>query len=288
MPDRATVKDRPPQVEVTASIKQDRKLFHRFNDNTRHRGAVFALRFLLLGALLALWQYFGTSSPAAVFTISSPGRVAVYLGNFLIDRSTFGTWSDLSTTTEEAAGGFIIGVVAGIFLACCVGLSHQLRAFIAPFISMANALPKIALAPLFIIFFGNSYGSKTYFVASVIFFLSFYNVYVGLGSIDPIYIRNAKVLGANRKWVAKEVYFPSIVGWIATSLRLSASFALAAAIVSEYLGSNHGLGYIIYSAQEASNPTVVVGVILIIAIVAVLVDRIIVRVQRHFSRWRLP
>ena len=119
---------------------------------------------------------------------------------------------------------------------------------------MLNALPKIALAPLFILIFGESVSARAYFVAAGIFFITFYNVFGGIRSIDVVYLRNARVLGANRRWLVRDVYAPSIVGWVMTSLRaLTSAWALTGAVIAEYLGSVKGMGYIVATGQQSSS-----------------------------------
>ncbi|HSY15744.1 MAG TPA: ABC transporter permease [Jatrophihabitantaceae bacterium] len=219
--------------------------------------------------------------------ISTPWHVAQYLWDFASGSSEQGSWSDLRVTLQEAAGGCVLGVAVGIALAVLASSSRWLGLFASPFVAVVNALPKIALAPLFILIFGANYQSKVYFVAAAIFFLSFYNIYTGIRSIDTLYLRNTRILGANRRWLVREVYLPSIVGWVAISLRLSATYAIVCAVISEYLSANQGMGYVVYLAQGVNDPTVVIGGILIISFAALIIDRVIVRVQRHFTSWRL-
>ncbi|HXC76926.1 MAG TPA: ABC transporter permease [Candidatus Acidoferrum sp.] len=241
----------------------------------------------LTAVVLGLWQYIGSTSQTEALVISTPWHVAEYLWQFASGSSAQGSWSDLSVTFQEAAGGCVLGVAVGIVLAVLVASSRWVALFATPFVAIVNALPKIALAPLFILIFGANYQSKVYFVAAAIFFLSFYNIYTGIRSIDILYLRNTRILGANRRWLIREVYIPSIVGWVAISLRLSATYAIVCAVVAEYLSANQGMGYVVYLAQGVNNSTVVIGGILIVSFTALIIDRIIVRTQRHFTSWRL-
>jgi NitT/TauT family transport system permease protein len=252
-----------------------------------HRIVVTVAQVALAAVAIAVWQYIGSRSVSAGYTISTPGHVADYLWKFVTGTSSLGGWQDLWITLGEAAVGYFIGVLVGIALAIGVSTSIWLERFTAPFVSAINALPKVALAPLFILYFGSTFKSKVYFVAAGIFFLSFYNVVNGMKSIDPRFVRNGRALGANRLWLARDIYLPSIVGWVAASLRLSAAFAIGGAVISEYLGALRGIGYVIYTAQESYNPAAVIGGILIVGFAALIVDRVIVRIQRHFSSWRL-
>jgi NitT/TauT family transport system permease protein len=258
---------------------------------------LFGIQILMVAIVVLLWQYAGTTSATQKLVISTPVNVAKYIWYFITGQTgvahtingqpTIGSWNDMWVTLQQAAGGYVLGIGSGIIVAVIVASSRWLRLFSAPFVSIGNAIPKIALIPLFILIFGSNYKSTVYFIATGIFFIAFYNVYNGIRSIDTLYLKNASALGANRRWLAREVYMPSIVGWLAASLRLCAAFSIAGAVLCEYFSSQQGMGYIIYTAYESASISVVIGAMLLVAFMALLIDRIVVRVQRHYSRWRL-
>ena len=198
-----------------------------------------------------------------------------------------GFWSDIGWTLLEAAIGYGVGVLAAVALVAVIVPLPGLARFAAPFIAMANALPKIVLAPVFILWLGFSLRSKVLFVASGIFFVIFYGVYAGVRSIDRVLADNQRVLGSSRLGLVRNVYLPSVVGWLISSLRLSAAWALTAAVVSEYLGSNQGIGFRIAQAQQTLDPSTVLAGIVVVAVVAVICDRSLVLVERRFSQWRV-
>ncbi|HEX3842110.1 MAG TPA: ABC transporter permease [Acidimicrobiales bacterium] len=255
-------------------------------ETRRHKRIVRIIQIAIVLVALGLWEYLGKSSKTLNLTISTPWDTAKWIGQWAEGKQAHG-WSDLVVTLEEAAYGMFLGVLIGVVLAVVVSTSKWVRLFSAPFVSMLNALPKIALAPLFILIFGESVSARAYFVAAGIFFITFYNVFGGIRSIDVIYLRNARVLGANRRWLVRDVYAPSIVGWVMTSLRLTSAWALTGAVIAEYLGSVKGMGYIVATGQQSSSTPEVLGGVLIVAVVALIVDRVIVRIERHFSVWRL-
>jgi NitT/TauT family transport system permease protein len=253
---------------------------------TRRRVLLLVTQIGILAVVLIAWQHDG-SSAVGELTISTPRNVLSFLWEFVSGGSMLASWQDLCATFKEAAGGYALGVVTGILLAVALNSNRWLELFAAPFVSAVNALPKIALAPLFILLFGETYISKVYFVAAGIFFLSFYNVLNGLRSIEPRFLRHVYALGGTRRWAVRDIYIPSIIGWVVASLRLSAAFALGGAVICEYLGSLQGMGHVIYNAQQAYDPAAVVGAILIVGIVALIIDRVLVQLQRRFSLWRL-
>jgi NitT/TauT family transport system permease protein len=251
----------------------------------RRRLLIRAAQILIVVALIGVWQWIGGGSKTETLTISTPWDTAKWIGQWAAGSQVHG-WSDLVTTLEEAVLGWLLGQAVGIVLAVALASSGWLRVFGAPFVSVLNALPKIALAPLFILIFGETLTSKVYFVTAGIFFITFYNVFGGIRSIDLLLLRNARILGASRVWLVREVYVPSILGWVMTSLRLTSAWALTAAVVAEYLGSLGGMGYIVSVGQQSANVPEVLGGVLVVAVAALIIDRIIVYAERHFARWR--
>jgi NitT/TauT family transport system permease protein len=251
----------------------------------RRRRLIRTAQVLIVVALIGVWQWIGGGSKTQALTISTPWDTARWIGQWAAGSQVHG-WSDLVATLEEAALGWLLGVAIGVILAVVLASSAWMRLFGAPFVSVLNALPKIALAPLFILIFGETLTSKVYFVTAGIFFITFYNVFGGIRSIDLLLLRNARMLGASRAWLVREVYAPAILGWVMTSLRLTSAWALTAAVIAEYLGSIQGMGYIVSIGQQSANIPEVLGGVLVVAVVALIVDRILVHVERHFARWR--
>lgn len=255
----------------------------RKRSRRRTTAAVVATQIALLLALIGGWALIARDE-VWVNLVGSPVGVVSQLGEWLVD-STF--WEDMGLTSLEAVLGYGLGVLIAIVLVAIIVPVRALDRFFAPFIAMANALPKIVLAPLFILWLGFSITSKVLFVAAGIFFLIFYGVYSGVRSIDHVLLDNARVLGATRGRIIVDVYLPSIVGWLIASLRLSSAWALTAAVVSEYLGSNSGIGYRIALAQQTLDPSAVIAGIIAVAVLAVLVDQLLVLVERRYTQWRV-
>jgi NitT/TauT family transport system permease protein len=246
---------------------------------------VWGGRLTVLVALLGGWHWLGTSSAAWMLVVSSPTEVASTLAQVLGPGGPW--WADLATTLQEAAAGFLLGVVAAVLLVAVMVPSPLLARFVAPFIAAANSLPVIVLAPMFIVWFGISQTSKVYFVATAIFFIVFYGLYTGIRSTDRLLLDNARALGARPHEVIWHVYVPAILNWIIAGLRLSSAWALLAAVVAEYLGANQGLGFQIATAQQELRADVVIAGIVVVATLAVVLDRAFMRIEVRFSRWRV-
>jgi len=241
-------------------------------------------RVLIVVAFVGAWHAIGTRSPVERLTFSTPESVLTTLGRWTND-ATF--WRDLGITLTEAVLGYLMGVGSGVVLAAVVFSSTTIERFLRPFVAVFNALPKVVLAPLFLFWFGIGISSKVYFTASVIFFIIFYGVYTGMKAIDVSLVNNMRALGASTVDLTVHVYAPAILTWIVAGLRLSFTFAILATVLGEFLGGTEGLGVRISLATQQLQNNVVIAGIIAIALVAVLVDRSLVRVERRFTRWKL-
>jgi NitT/TauT family transport system permease protein len=249
----------------------------------RRKVVVRIVQLALLGAVLGIWQNAGSSQLGKVL-YSTPTDVVRVLRSWATDSAV---WSDLGVTLREALLGYAIGASFAVLLALLLLTSPFAQRFTAPFVAAMGALPKVAMAPLFGVWFGLGITSKVAFVVSITFFLVFWGVTTGLRAIDPVYIQNTRLLGARRLWMLREVYLPATVGWVMTSLRVCISWAFIGATIAEYLAASHGIGFRVRDAQALFRQDVVVSGILVISIVALLFDRGLWRVERRFSRWRL-
>lgn len=243
---------------------------------------IWFCRAAIVTALAASWQFFGQDEYwKSVF--SSPSEVSQKFATWMADSRW---WGHLAATLEEAALGYLLGVAVALVLVALITPNPLLGRFLAPYLAALNSLPKIALAPLFIFWFGTTLASKVYFVASLICFIIFHGIQTGLRTIDPAVRDNVRLLGASRLSMLMHLYIPAIFTWIISSLRLSSAFALLAAVIGEYLGSNKGLGYLIASAQQSMQPDAVIAGIISVAAIALLLDRSLHATEMRMSAWR--
>ncbi len=247
------------------------------------RQVVWLIRVILIFSILGFWQLATLGDDYLQVVFSSPYLVAQRLVVWLADPKW---WGHLGSTLQGATLGYLLGVTVALALVALVTPSPWLSAYAAPFIAVLNSLPKIALAPLFIFWFGIALQSKVYFVASTMCFIVFYGIHTGLRSIDPVLRDNTRVLGASNTEMLMHLYAPAILTWIISSLRLSLTFALLAAVVSEYLGSIHGIGYLIQDGQLTLRTDILIAGIFVIAIISITLDRALLVVEKYMSRWR--
>ncbi len=195
-------------------------------------------------------------------------------------------WGHLIVTLEEALLGLIVGAVLGI--GCGFGLARMpLVARVAdPYIKMLNAVPRVVLAPLFLLWFGLGIWSKVALAVTLVFFVMFFNTYQGVRDADPVIIDNVRMLGASERQLARHVLVPSALTWIFSSLQTSLGFAMVGAVVGEYLGAARGLGYVIAQAEGTFDTTGVFAGMTVLAAVVVIVSSAVTRLERWLLRWK--
>jgi NitT/TauT family transport system permease protein len=268
-----------PAIDVAAAARQARCR----RAGGAPRWVIWLARLAIAGTALTLWQIGGSADGYWNLVFSSPANVLATLLKWVSDPAW---WQHLWTTLEEAALGYLLGVSLALALVAAVAPYPVVGRFLGPFIAALNSLPKIALAPLFILWFGIKLQSKVYFVASLICFIVFHGVLSGLRTIDPDLLANTRMLGASRAQLLVEVYIPAILTWIIASLRLSLAWALLSAVIAEYLGSNKGLGFLVATGQQSLQANVVIAGILVVATVSVALDRLLIHAERRMTQWR--
>ena len=175
-------------------------------------------------------------------------------------------------------------MVVGVAL----GQNRFLADVVQPYIKVMNAIPRIVLGALFTVALGLGTGSKVLLAAVLVFFVVFFNAYQGVREVDQNLINNARVLGASKFQVTRNVVVPSALTWIIASLHVAFGFAIIGAIVGEFLGAQKGLGLVIASSQNNFNPNGVFAAMLIIAVVALTAEGLIGWLERRLLAWRPP
>ena len=205
-------------------------------------------RLLVLGIGLLFWQFAAGDLVPGVrlvdpFFISSPSRIAVDLQKGFADGILL---KDAGITLFEAFGGLIIGMITGIAAGLAFGMWRPLELIAEPFMSALNALPRPAIAPLMV---GIGLASKVLLAWSLVFFLVFYNTYLGVKTIDQDIINAMRPTRASPAQLIRIVVFPSVFSCIFVALRLSVSYALIGAIIGEFVGATAGIGYQLIAAE---------------------------------------
>jgi len=246
------------------------------------RRRLFLYRALFALALLAFWE--GASGRLIdPFWVSSPSRVFAYLAQVTLDGSIF---EHAAVTLYEVVVGFVLGAVTGIGTGFLLARRETLAAVLDPFIVAFNGIPRIALAPLFIIWFGIGPNSKVVLVVIVVFFLTFFSTYSGIKGVDLELKNLLRIWGASARQVLLKITVPATVPWILVGLKLSVPYALVGAVVGEFVAASKGLGYLINYNTSLFSTTGALGGILVLAAVVVVCNEALDRVEARLLRWR--
>ncbi|GAA1931011.1 ABC transporter permease [Microbacterium aoyamense] len=208
----------------------------------RLRSRVVVTQVALVVGALGLWQLAGNLGWINTFLFGSPVGTAQILWRWIQDGTLL---VNTAVTLYEATVGFVIAVVIAIPLGIVLARSPFWDRVTEPFIDMANATPRFALAPIFVFMFGLGSMMKIALVITVVFFVILINTMAGTKAIEEDFIRLGRIAGANRRQLLARVVFPATGGYILAGLRLSVPYALAAAVVGEMFSGNSGLGYLV-------------------------------------------
>ena len=190
---------------------------------------------------------------------------------------------DTFVTGIESVIGFVIGSLLGSLLGLALWLTPRFAKILRPFIVAVNGLPKIALAPLIIVWFGLGIESKIAIAAIVTFIVSLITAHSGAMEVDQDLIRLMRSLGAQRSQTFVKVVLPSTIPWIVSGLRLNVGLALIGAVVGEYIAAKEGLGYRIYYAGTLYDLNTVWVGLFALMILALVLDYTVTLVERHFQ-----
>lgn len=253
----------------------------------RHRFLVHGTRVLLLVGLLGLWEWLARAAVIDPFNFSMPSKIWDQMSQWALHGTPQGSlWEQIWYTLHEALLGWVIGVIGGVVLGIALGRIRFLADVLGPYIKVLNALPRIVLAPIFLIWFGLGPASKVASAVVLVFFPVFFNAFQGAREVDRNLVANSRILGASNHQVTLHVVIPSATSWIFTSLHVSFGFALIGAIVGEYIGATKGLGLLVSASQGTFNAAGVYAAMVILAVVALLAEGLLAFLERRLFRWK--
>jgi len=248
---------------------------------------------LLLVAIFAVWQVLTQPGLVPPLVWDNPDRAAFFFGEPVKMFQAIWAWfadgsiyKHLWATLEETVLAFVIGSVMGLAMGLWLGLSSTASTLLDPYITALNAMPRVVLAPIFMVWFGLGIWSKVALGVTLVFFIVFFNVYQGVKEVSPVVLNNTVMLGANRRQQLRYVYLPSATSWVFSSLHTSVGMAFVGAVVGEYLGSAKGVGYLIQQAEGAFDINTVFAGILVLTAFALILDFAVTRAERRLLRWR--
>ncbi|WP_232667736.1 ABC transporter permease [Pseudonocardia sp. TRM90224] len=238
---------------------------------------------LLAVVLIAGWEIGANTGAIDTFFFSQPSAIAQQVITWFVEGSI---WEHLRITLVEALLALVIGTAAGLGFGFLLARVELLAQILDPYIKVLNSLPRVVLAPIFLLWFGLGIWSKVAFGVTLVFFIVFFNTYQGVREVNRVLVDNARMLGATESQLLRHVFLPSALSWIFSSLHVSVGFAIVGAVVGEYLGSSAGVGFLISQAEGVFDTTAVFAGMVVLSVVVLIIDTVVHRVERYLLRWR--
>ena len=253
---------------------------------TRRRGRANwrgLLVFLPGVATVILWEIAAWEWQSVARLVSQPTEIA----HGIVDVVATGTsWQHLEATLTEMAVGYAIGAVSGVALGFLFGRVKLLGDIFNPYITLFNGIPKVALAPVFVIWFGIGVMSKIAIILTMVFFVVFINTFAGLRSVNEDYVAIVRIMGASGWQVVREVFLPATLPFIIVGLRAGIPFSVIGAVVGEFIAATKGLGYFINYHQGTYDTNGIFVGVTILALLVVVLDGVLSLLERRLLKWR--
>ena len=253
------------------------------------RGRARALRLAAIVAFLVLWSLLsGAVVVLKLFNpIFLPGPWLV-LGSVL-DMAVRGPlWIHLAATLERVAMGFGAGAALGVALGLAAGHLTLVRNVVEPLVEVLRPIPPLALLPMFIVWVGIGEASKIGFITYATFFPIFLTTVTGVRQIDPLLVRAAESLGARGVALFTRVILPAALPDILTGLRLGVALAFFVIVISEFIGAEHGLGYLINDGRNFFLVPQMLGAAVVLGLLGYAGNGLVRLLERRLTRWQHP
>lgn len=240
------------------------------------------LRLITLSVILVVWE---TISGTLIdpFWISKPSVVFTYLYKSIADGTLF---YHVGVTLLEAALGLIIGVFFGAVFGFVIGRIKIVGDLLDPFLIAVYSLPKVALAPLFILYFGVGIEQKVALAAMIVFFFMFFETYVGAKNVDPYWINVIKVMGGSGYNILRKVVIPASLVWVFVGLKICVPYSIVGAVVGELLASSKGIGYRLIDATHMFRTGQVFAWLVVLMVIGALSNQLLMKIENHVLAWR--
>jgi len=240
-----------------------------------------------LVVLLALWEASAHLLHLPSYILPAPEDVvrALWSGLAVNPASPLGYYLPLWGTFHNAATGFAVGAGAGLVLGSLMAESRVIEKLLMPYAFALQSLPKVAIAPLVVIWFGFGDGSKVAIAALLAFFPVLINSFTGLRATEPERVDLMRSLSASRFETYRIVKLPSAAPYIFAGLDMAVVYALLGTIVAEFLGAQQGMGVVITQAQSVTDVAGVFAALIILGVLGVLLHAMVRRIERRVVHW---
>ena len=243
------------------------------------------MQLAVIVVVLGIWQMAATFGWGVKVVVQSPSTVF----KALVVLATGDTlWPNYWATLQATIVGLLIAVVIGTPLGLLLGLLPTAQRVIAPFLSALNAMPRIALAPVFIIVFGITMYAKVALAVSLVLFIMILNAIAGVSAADSEAVRMMATLGASKAQTLRMVVLPAAMPSILTGVRLGLIYSLLGVIASELIASADGLGQLIAKSAGVFDLATVYAVLFLLMVTAALFNSVSEYIGRRLLRWQPP
>ncbi len=232
-------------------------------------GTVVAVgRAILIVVVLGLWAV-ASGRWVDAETVSNPQAVLASLADLI---ATGRIWPEISQTVAEVFVGYFAGAICGTALALAFAAAPGAERVLRPFLLAVYSIPKVALAPLVVMWFGLGIAPKMILSAMFVFFIVFMNSVAGVQSVNRQLVTIMRVMGAGRLALMRKLIVPTMIPFLLLGLRISIPEAMTGAVIGEFIAANQGLGYLIYSASNEMNTAVSLAALVVLVAVVALAD----------------
>ena len=244
--------------------------------------SIWLWRLGLIAGLLLIWEF----SAGHLFNEFWSSRPSLIGQRLLALFASGEIWRHVDATVSEALLGLFLGAVVGTPIG--IALAHYRRAakIIDPFVMGLYGLPRVALAPMFILWFGISLFAKVMMSFSMVLFVFILNVTEGIRTVDPDMIDLMRTMRAPRSYIMRKVTIPSIFPWLIASFRIGIGLSLVGAVVGELIGANRGLGWYVVRAGGQLDTTGVFAGLFLLMLLAMIANQIIFMIEQRALYWR--
>jgi len=266
-----------PQPTVTAGVAR-----RRFGRRSRRALLVSTCQVVIVLGILVAWQL-ASGRLVQAYLVSNPIDVAKKLWRLLGDASMR---HNIWLTTQELALGYLIGAAAGIVVGWALGTVRFAGDVFEAIISAFNGIPKVALAPLFLLWFGLGMGSKVALASMIVFFVLYYNVYTGMRTVPSALVDVTRAMDASPWFIIRKVVLPSVSVSLFAGLKAGVPFAMIGVIAGEFISADAGVGYYTMTATQQFDPAGLFAGLIIIVAMLLLGTALVSIFERRALSWQ--
>ncbi len=235
-----------------------------------------------LAILLALWEAIGRAGWLNPLYMPMPSSI----WGALVELFSGGRiWLHMEATFSAALIGLALGIAVGIVLGVVAALVPVIAELLEPVMLLLNAVPRVILAPLFVIWLGIGLASKVALAFILVAVVIFFTVFTGIRQVDRRLVERIVTLGGDRSALLRHVYLPSVTAWVLGNLKVVVGFAFTGAVVGEFVAASRGLGYLLSFAQNTFNPALMMALVLLIMAVVLVIFGLASRLEKRLLRW---